>query len=110
MATPLFDEQGNFEGAIESIRDITEWKKAENSLRSSEEKFHSLYDNMLEGVALHELVHDENGLAIEYRIMDVNSRFESILGMKREDIINKLSTQAYGTSLPPYLERYSAVA
>lgn len=110
MAAPLFDEQGNFEGAIESIRDITEWKKAENSLRSSEEKFHSLYDNMLEGVALHELVYDESGRAIEYRIMDVNSRFESILGMKRVDIVNKLSTQAYGTSLPPYLERYSAVA
>ncbi len=110
MATPLFDEQGNFEGAIESIRDITEWKKAENSLRSSEEKFHSLYDNMREGVALHELVYDENGLAIEYRIMDVNSRFESILGMKRVDMLNRLSTQAYGTSLPPYLERYSKVA
>jgi len=110
MATPLFDEHGTFEGAIESIRDITEWKKAENSLRSSEEKFHSLYDNMLEGVALHELVHDENGAPIEYRIVDVNSRFESILGMNRVDIINKLSTQAYGTTLPPYLERYSAVA
>ena len=109
MATPLFDEQGNFEGAIESVRDITEWKKAENGLRSSEEKFHSLYDNMLEGVALHELVYDESGLAIEYRIVDVNSRFESIFGMKREDVINKLSTQAYGTSLPPYLKRYSAV-
>jgi len=64
----FFDEHGTFEGAIESIRDITEWKKAENSLRSSEEKFHSLYDNMLEGVALHELVYDENGRPIEYRI------------------------------------------
>ena len=110
MATPLFDERGTFEGAIESIRDITEWKKAEKSLRSSEEKFHSIYDNMLDGVALHELVYDENGAPIEYRIVDVNSRFESILGMNRVDIINKLSTQAYGTTLPPYLERYSAVA
>lgn len=110
MAAPLFDDQGDFEGAIESIRDITEWKKAANALRSSEEKLHSLYDNMLEGVALHELVYDENGSAIEYRIMDANSRFESILGMKRGDVINKLSTQVYGTSHPPYLKRFSKVA
>ncbi len=109
MASPLFDDQGNFEGAIESIRDITEWKKAVTDLRSSEEKFRSLYDNMLEGVALHELVYDEKGLAIEYRVIDVNSRFESILGLKRDDIINKLSTHAYGTSLPLYLERCSSV-
>ena len=110
VASPLYDDQGNLAGAIESVRDITEWKRVMNALRTSEEKFHSLYNNMLEGVALHELVYDENGQAIDYRIVDANPRFESILGIKRDEIVGKLSTEAYGTSIPPYLAEYSSVA
>jgi len=91
-------------------RDITERKKAERALRESEEKYHALYNNMQEGVALHELVYDDMGQAIEYKIVDVNPMFESILNIARYVVINKLSTQAYGTSLPPYLSQYSAVA
>jgi PAS domain S-box-containing protein len=34
-ATPLLDQDGNHIGAIESIRDISEWKRAEESLRES---------------------------------------------------------------------------
>lgn len=34
-ATPLMDQDGNRIGAIESIRDISEWKRAEESLRQS---------------------------------------------------------------------------
>jgi PAS domain S-box-containing protein len=91
-------------------RDITERKKAEEALQKSEVKYHTLYNNMQEGVALHELVYDDMGQAVEYKIVDVNSKFESILNMARDVVINKLSTQAYDTSLPPYLSQYSAVA
>jgi PAS domain S-box-containing protein len=34
-ATPLLDQDGNRIGAIESVRDISEWKRAEESLRQS---------------------------------------------------------------------------
>jgi PAS domain S-box-containing protein len=34
-ASPLMDQDGNRIGAIESVRDITEWKRAEESLRQS---------------------------------------------------------------------------
>lgn len=52
-----------------------------------------------------------DGLKIEdmQRILEY-APFESILGMRRVDVINKLSTQAYGTSFLPYLERFSKVA
>lgn len=51
-ACPLCNENGEVTGAIESIRDITESKKTENSLRASEEKFRALVELSLEGIII----------------------------------------------------------
>jgi PAS domain S-box-containing protein len=85
-------------------------RRAEMQLRESEERFRSLFSNMAEGVALHELVPDERGQPINYRIVDVNPSYERILGIRREDIIGKLATEAYGTSEAPYLKEYGDAA
>lgn len=37
-ASPLYDSKGNFIGAIESIRDISDWKQAHESLKRAREK------------------------------------------------------------------------
>ncbi len=38
-ATPIFDEEGNFQGYMGTCRDITERKRSEAALRASEERF-----------------------------------------------------------------------
>lgn len=45
IASYLKDENGRIAGAIESIRDISRYKNAEESLRISEELYKNLYDN-----------------------------------------------------------------
>jgi len=50
LASKLYDRHGNVIGAIESIRDITDRKNAESLLQASEEKYRSIYNNIIEGI------------------------------------------------------------
>jgi PAS domain S-box-containing protein len=93
---------------VERKRTETQREAALEALRESEERFHSLFDNMGEGVALHELVF-EGEKPVNYRIIDINNRFLKIIGVPHEQVIGKLSTEAYGTSTPPYFEEYVEV-
>ncbi len=95
-------------GIAIAYNDITERKRAEAALTVSEEHFHSLFNNMSEGVALHELVFAD-GKPVNYRIADVNNPFLKIIGVSREQIVGKLATEAYGTPNPPYFEEYARV-
>ncbi len=93
-----------------SSRDITERKRAEQALTDSERKFHALYDSMTEGVALHEIVLDASGEPVDYVLLDVNSAYEAITGLSRDEVIGRRASEVYGTGSAPYLERYAAVA
>ncbi len=78
-------------------------------LHKSEKKFHSLFENMGEGVALHQIVADEKGNPANYIILDVNNQFLSIMNTKKEKVINRLATDVYGVDKAPYLDEYSKV-
>jgi PAS domain S-box-containing protein len=49
-AAPLYSSSGNIIGVIESIRDITERKLAEEELRRSREKYHNIFENSILGL------------------------------------------------------------
>ncbi|HLO14614.1 MAG TPA: PAS domain S-box protein, partial [Anaerolineales bacterium] len=90
--------------------DITTRKRAEEKLRASRRQFYSLYFNMAEGVALHDLVYDDRGTTVNYRLVDINPSYEKILHLRRDEVIGRLATEAYGVSAPPYLEEFREVA
>lgn len=54
-----------------------------------------LFENMLEGVAVHEIIYDESGTPIDYKILKVNKRFENIFNLKRENVEGKLASEIY---------------
>ena len=87
-----------------------EQAESERRQAESEFKFRSLYDSMVELSAIHELVYDASGQAVDYRIIDCNPAYERTLGIPRQRALGALASQLYGSSEPPYFEIYRNVA
>jgi PAS domain S-box-containing protein len=54
-ASPIHDNNGQIIGAIESIRDITELRRAEEALLQSEKKYHDIFLNVSDLLMIHDL-------------------------------------------------------
>ncbi len=108
--TTRLDPNGNVIGLVGISRDITDRKRAEEALRESEERFRSLYTSMTEVVALHEIVTDSKGQAVDYRILDINPSYTKVMGISRDRAVGALASQLYGVDKMPYLNIYDRVA
>jgi PAS domain S-box-containing protein len=100
-------ERGYFAAVFDNI---TPRKQAEKELRESEEKYRSLFSNMNEGVALHEILYDEHGQPADYVILDVNPKYEKIIPLSRQQAVGQRGSEIYGTAQAPFLELYAQVA
>ena len=105
---PLKNRHNETIGVLGVYDDITDRKAAVEALRQSEQKFHSLYSAMTEGVALHELIVDADGEPVDYRLIDANPAFEAILGIDRKRAIGRLASEIYGEAA--YLGKFAEVA
>jgi len=84
--------------------------KTEEVNSQSEQHFHGLFNNMNEGVALHELLFNDNGIAEDYIITAINPAYEKILGISHNAVVGKTSRVAYTVETPPFFDIYSKVA
>jgi PAS domain S-box-containing protein len=94
-AVPLRNGANQIEAHLAVTRDITERKRVEDALRENEEKLRVVFNTMEEGMALNELILDENGNAIDYRILEVNAAFEEISFLTREQAVGNTATEIY---------------
>ncbi len=108
-ADPLFADDGRLVYIVVTFVDITKRKQAEEGLVRQESKFQSTFENMQEGVCLHEVVY-KGDKAEDYRVLEANSAYEDILGIDRQEALGQLASRLYGTGKPPYLDIYSTVA
>jgi PAS domain S-box-containing protein len=110
-AAPIRDDEGNIIGAVETLEDITERKKAEeelqvsyeqlaateeelrhqfdelkksgDELRESEEKFRTLFNNANDAIYLHEVLPDNR----PGKFLEVNDTLCSRLGYTRKELL-----------------------
>ncbi|AGX88387.1 PAS domain S-box protein [Candidatus Symbiobacter mobilis] len=107
-AFPIIDDtNARLSGVYALFEDITKLTLANKNTQESETRFQSLFSSMSEGVALHRLVYDANGQAIDYTILEVNPAFERQTGMPRETVVGQRASQAYGTGVAPFLDIYT---
>jgi len=76
----LKDAEGNTTGAMASIRDITDRKRAGEEIKDSEERYHSLIENAIDAI----ISVNEEGVIVTF-----NKKAEEMYGYDREEILGK---------------------
>jgi len=108
-ASPIRNENDQIVGVVLIFRNVTEEYEWQQKIADSEANLRSIYDNMAEGLCFHELVYDQSGQPVNYRILGVNPSYERILSISGDDIVGKLATDAYGVESPPFFDAYLKV-
>jgi PAS domain S-box-containing protein len=83
IVSPLYDTKGSVIGAIETIRDITNRKQAEDALQKSEEQFRTVFEKGQLGMVMV----DE-----KFRFLKINPMFCRMLGYTPEELLTKSFT------------------
>jgi len=108
--TVVRDEGGQPFRLLALIEDISEREAAREALQQSEAKFSSLFESMIEGVAIHEVVYDSDGKPIDYLILDVNPAYKHHTGIDLQGARGKRASEVYGLNPPPLLAEFGQVA
>lgn len=93
-----------------SFSDITERRRAEQEIRDSEERYRHLFDHLVSGFALHEIILNDIGEPVDYRFLEVNPAFEKITGLRAEEIVGRTALEAVPGTDGKWIDIYGKVA
>ncbi|OHD19585.1 MAG: hypothetical protein A2087_09930 [Spirochaetes bacterium GWD1_61_31] len=83
---------------------------AELERRKTEQKYQLLFNRILEGFAIHDIICDQAGRPIDYRFLAVNPAFEKLTGLKAVDILGKTVLQVLPETEAYWIDGYGRVA
>jgi len=103
-AIPLFRKgESKPYQAYATIEDVTAQHTAESNYRM-------LFDKMLNGFALHEIICNDSGVPVDYRFITVNPAFEQMTGLKADDIIGQRVLDIMPGTEEHWIKMYGSVA
>jgi len=77
-------------------------------LEDSESRFSRLFNSALDGIALHRVVRDNDGIIKDYIVEYANPAYCRLVGLTQDEVIGKTSEIIYGNSLS-VMEVYSRI-
>ncbi len=105
-----YKADGSFKQTHCILQDNTDRRKAEEELKKTEHKYQTLFNEMMDGFALHEIICNDKGHPIDYRFLAVNPAFEKMTGLKAEQVIGKRILEIMPETEPYWIEKYGKVA
>ncbi len=100
---PELDSGGRVRSVLSISRDISAQRRAE-------QQYQTLFREMLNGFALHEIICDAAGRPVDYRFLAVNPAFERLTGLANEKIAGRTVLEILPKTEPFWIETYGRVA
>ena len=102
---------------IELLQEVTsrlylrlERARTESSLRASEAKYRDLFNSIEQGFAISEVILDKDNKPFDYRILEVNPRFQALTGISPEEAISGKTLRQIMPELEEKWYRFGNVA
>jgi diguanylate cyclase (GGDEF)-like protein/PAS domain S-box-containing protein len=94
---------------VVEFRDLTEIKKQEEAHAILENQWSKLVQEMPLGFNLREMIFDDQGHPVNYKFLSVNDIYETMTGLKRQDILGKYATDVLPDIESSWFESYGVV-
>lgn len=92
-------EGGQICGAEGFVIDTTDLRRTQNDYRG-------LFESMLDGFALHEVVLDPQGAPVDFRVLRVNPAFEVLVSRTADDLLGRSVREIFPDISDSWLDRY----
>ncbi|TVR04460.1 MAG: PAS domain S-box protein, partial [Spirochaetaceae bacterium] len=83
---------------------------ARTLLMESEARFQDLFENMNDAFALHEVIFDDAGTAVDYRFDEANSEFAKRVGLERGQLIGHTARELFPNTEQRWIDTFGRVA
>jgi signal transduction histidine kinase/CheY-like chemotaxis protein len=90
-AMPVLDARGEITEWFGAASDISARKEAEQALRLSQQRYHTLFDSIDEGYCVIRMLFDAQGKGCDYVFLEINQAFERHTGLK--DAVGRAMTE-----------------
>lgn len=78
-------------------------------LERQKEEYQTLFNEMLDGFALHEVIFDKEGRPSNYRFLTVNPAYEELTGLTKETVIGRTVLEVLPELEPDWIETFGNV-